>query len=376
MFKRITALLAAAVTLLCVTVYAKKAQAASAPFETCASAMMLMEAQTNTVLTCQNEDRKFPMASTTKIMTAIVTLENASLSDIVVVDEIAEGVEGSSMYLVAGERISVEDLLYGLMLASGNDAAVALAAAIGGSVEGFVNMMNERAEEMGLTSTHFVTPNGLHNDEHYTTAKELAIIASYAYKNEDLRRIVATKYHTTTTGEVVRTLKNKNTLLWNYEGAIGFKTGYTSTAGRCLVFGAERDGMTVIGVLLNCRPMFDIAARLMDYAFSEYTMCCVISGGTVAAHVYVENGTKSILEVIVKNDIMVTLPKGAEREFSIDLVLDESISAPVTANSVLGTINVYCDDELVASEPLAAAYSVDTRGFDYWWQMLIKSMAG
>ena len=208
--------------------------------------------------------KKLPMASTTKIMTALIVIENCSLGDTVKVSPKAYGVEGSSMYLNAGEEVSVEDMLYGLMLLSGNDAAVALAIHTAGSVEAFAALMNARAEEIGAHNTHFVTPNGLHDPEHYTTAYDLALIAAEAMKNPDFRKIVGSTYHKTTTGSVIRYMKNKNKILWQYEGGCGVKTGYTKAAGRCLVFAAERDGMTLIGAVLSCPDMFNVAKAMLD----------------------------------------------------------------------------------------------------------------
>ncbi len=347
-----------------------------APFETESAAVALMEANTGTFLICQNENARLPMASTTKIMTALVVVENAELSDMVTVDESAENVEGSSMYISAGERISVEDLLYGLMLASGNDAAVALAVHVGGDVDSFVAMMNDKADALGLENTHFVTPNGLHDSDHYTTARELALLASEAMKNEEIYKIASTKYHSTTTGEHVRTLKNKNALLWDYEGAFGIKTGYTSAAGRCLVFGANRNGMRLIGVLLNCRPMFEISSRLLDYASETYALCSVIEQGECAASIYVANGEDSILAVVAEKGIMVVLPRGEERSFTTEIILPDEIAAPIFEGQHIGTVNIYHDGTLVASDNLVAQHGVPVRGFLYWWQILIQTLAG
>ncbi|HWR19998.1 MAG TPA: D-alanyl-D-alanine carboxypeptidase family protein, partial [Clostridia bacterium] len=220
--------------------------------KTGAVSAILLEAGTGKVLYEKNAYIKLPMASTTKVMTAILALECCALSDTVTVTEDAYGTEGSSIYLELEEKMSVEDLLYGLMLNSGNDAAVALAVHIGGSLEGFANLMNAKAREIGANNTNFVTPHGLPNGDHYTTAYDLALISAYALKNEDFCTIVGTTYHRTTTGNFQRTFKNKNKLLWQYEGGNGIKTGYTKAAGKCLSFAAQREGMQLIGVVLNC----------------------------------------------------------------------------------------------------------------------------
>ena len=260
-----------------------------------AAAAALIEANSGKLLLSGNSNSRLPMASTTKTMTALVVIENCDLDDTVEVTADAAGTEGSSMYLSCGERLSVRDLLYGLMLLSGNDAAVALAVHVGGTVESFVRIMNDRAAKLGLTNTHFVTPNGLHDAEHYTTAYELALIGAEALKNETFRQIVSTQYYTAETGDRVRTMKNKNALLWDYDNAVGIKTGYTSAAGRCLLFAAERDGMLLVGAVLNCRPMFDVAPEMLNFGFENYSMCKIIEKGTVLAHCTVLNGEKSIL---------------------------------------------------------------------------------
>ena len=208
--------------------------------EISAGGVMLMDACTHKVLYAKNAHEKLPMASTTKIMTAILAIETGKLDALVTVPKEAYGVEGSSMYLRLGEKISLRDLVYGLMLVSGNDAAVAIAINVGGSIAGFAALMNEKAKALGAQNTHFVTPNGLHDAEHYTTAYDLALIASYAMQNETFREIVGTTYYRTVTGEITRTVKNKNKILWEYEGGNGVKTGYTMAAGKCLVFSAER----------------------------------------------------------------------------------------------------------------------------------------
>lgn len=349
---------------------------ASPVLATEASAMAVIECDTGMLLYEKNKDLRLPMASTTKIMTALLTLEYCRPDEMVKISDDAVGVEGSSIYLQNGEIMSVKDLLYGLMLASGNDAAVALACKVGGSVEGFVELMNAKAAQMGFTNTHFVTPNGLHDDEHLTTAYELCLIAREALKNEFFRMIVSTKYYKTETGNVNRTFKNKNSLLWNYDGAFGVKTGYTMAAGRCLVFGAERDGMTVIGALLNCRPMFEEAPKLLDSAFDSFVKETVIGKGTHVLDVYIENGEQNVLEVEAKESIIAVMRKSEIKSFRILPRLCKSLSAPIAKGSVVGRLDLYDGDELIASAPLAAANTVDKRDLNYWWRFLAGAFAG
>ncbi len=204
------------------------------------AAAVLMEQGTNRVLYAQNENEKLAPASTTKVMTCILAIENGDLDKVVTVSKNASGVEGSSIWLSQGEHITLGDLLYGLMLSSGNDAAVAIAEEIGGSVDGFVEMMNNKAKEIGALNTNFANPNGLPDDNHYTTAYDLALICSYAMQNETFRTIVSTEYKEISWEghEYLRVLKNKNKLLWQYDGCTGIKTGYTKSAGKCLTSAA------------------------------------------------------------------------------------------------------------------------------------------
>lgn len=231
-----------------------------------------MELDHSTLLYGKNIDRKLPMASTTKIMTALLICEDCDLDEVITAPDKAVGVEGSSIYLKQGEEISIKDLLYGLMLVSGNDAACALAIHHSGSVEEFVNRMNERAREFGLKNTNFVNPNGLPNDNHYTTAYDLCKIACEALKNQTFAQIVSTKHYK---GEY-RCFTNKNKLLTTLEGANGVKTGYTEKAGRCLVSSAKRDNMQVVCVVLNCYDMFERSANIINDCFKNYcieTIC-------------------------------------------------------------------------------------------------------
>lgn len=228
-----------------------------------AGAEIAMELTTRTVLTESNADKRMPMASTTKIMTAIIIAEDCNLDEEITVPDAAVGVEGSSIYLKKDERIDVRDLLYGLMLRSGNDSAVALAIHHSGSVENFITVMNERAKRIGADNTNFKNPSGLPDDEHYTTARDLCNIACYAMNNEIFREVVSSKSHV---GKF-RSFENKNKMLYRYEGANGVKTGYTLKAGRCLVSSAERDGMDVVTVVLNCYDMYERSSAILDQCF-------------------------------------------------------------------------------------------------------------
>lgn len=340
----------------------------------CASAYALIEANSGIVIKKNNMDSRLPMASTTKTMTALVVIENCELDAIIAVPDEAVGVEGSSMYLSRGEQISVRDLLYGLMLCSGNDAAVALAIHVGGSVDKFVAMMNARAEKMGLCDTHFVTPNGLHDQNHYTTAYELAKIGAEAMKNETFREIVSAKYHSTTTGTTERTMKNKNTLLWNYDGAVGIKTGYTMAAGRCLLFAAERDGLLLVGAVLNCKPMFEAAEQMLDYGFANYAMCTVVQSGSRIARCFVPDGQKNILALTAKSDIMIPVLKGTEMSVEVRVDLLKGVSAPINVGDRMGKARFYSSGELIGETELLADENIAVRDLAFYLELLLKSM--
>lgn len=231
------------------------------------SSFICMRADTLRVFDAQNENMRLPMASTTKTMTALIAIENCLPDEIVTVPKAAVGIEGSSIYLREGEKLTVKELLYGLMLRSGNDAATALAIHIAGSVENFASVMNLRAESMGLSNTHFVNPHGLHDENHYTSAYDLCVIGCIAMQNPLFKEIVSTKFVTIGEGESRRFWSNKNKILSIYTGGNGIKTGFTKDAGRCLIASAERDGVTVVSVVLNRYDMFNDCMRLMDSAF-------------------------------------------------------------------------------------------------------------
>lgn len=336
-----------------------------------AGGAVIMDADTTRVLSAYNAHARLPMASTTKVMTALLALENSSLDDIVTVPKEAYGTEGSSMYLNLGEKIRMEDLLYGLMLSSGNDAAVTIAIYIGGSVEGFAQMMNEKAAQLGCANTHFVTPNGLHDPEHYTSAYDLALIASAAMHNPDFRTIVGTKYWKTTSGDVVRTLKNKNKILWQYEGGNGIKTGFTKDSGRCLAFSAERDGHTVVGIVLDCPDMWNASTSLLDYAFKNFTWKKFVSAGDTICIADIQKGMRDGLEMVAKEDILIPL-RGDENDDAVELRVDcpWTLPAPVFAGQAVGSLQAWSDGRLLASTPLIAAQTVLRKEYPYYlWRM-------
>lgn len=324
---------------------------------------IVIEEQTGRVLYSMNADTPLPMASTTKIMTALLALENCTLDEIVTAGDNAFGVPGTSIYLEKGESLTMEQMLYGLMLASGNDAAVAIAEHIGGSVDAFCDMMNARAAEIGCTNTHFVTPHGLPASNHYTTARDLALISREAMKNEVFRKIVSTQRATIpwVSRGYDRILNNKNRLLANYQGAIGIKTGYTKAAGRCLSFAAERDGMTLIGVVLNCPDWFDVSAQLLDDVFARYEMKVAFEAGDVIASVDVTDGVEKSVQVIAQSDVAVPLLK--DEEPNIVISLPQSLPAGFKAGEIIGLVELSLNGETLSAVPIVTRNSVAERTF-------------
>ena len=236
-------------------------------------AYVVIDRNSNIVLYGKNENTKRKMASTTKIMTATIIIENCNLNETIEVSKKAAGTGGSRLGLKAGDKITIRDLLYGLMLCSGNDAAVALAEYAGENIPGFAKLMNEKANSLGLLNTHFETPHGLDTDEHYTTAYELALLSNYALKNKIFSQIVGTKNYTVTINGYPKSLSNTNELLGNFDGIYGIKTGFTNGANRCLVTACKRNNMDIICVVLgadtkNFRTQDSI--KLINYIFENF----------------------------------------------------------------------------------------------------------
>jgi len=327
-----------------------------------AHSAILMEADSGAVLWSKDANRKMPMASTTKIMTALVVLENARLDDVVVVSPNAVGIEGSSIYLFANERISVEDLLYALLLSSANDAAAALAIEIGGSIEGFADMMNAKAAELELSSTHFTNPHGLDDEQHYTTARELAIIAREAMKNQTFAKIVSTYKKTASLdGEGgIRLFVNHNKLLKKYEGACGIKTGFTKKCGRCLVSCAERDGVRLLCVTLNAPNDWNDHKTLFDHGFSVCQAKMLCDEGAFELSLPVVGGEQS--NVTVGNASKVTLTTTcADVNAECIVELSRFAYAPVKEGDVMGRLVYYLDGKKVAECPIVAKHSVERK---------------
>lgn len=343
-----------------------------------AQAYALLEASTGRVLLEHNADAELPMASTTKIMTCIVAIEEGDLDAVVEVPDEAVGVEGSSMYLQRGETLTLRDLLYGLMLASGNDAAVTIAVHIAGSVENFAAKMNEKAVEFGAVHTHFVTPNGLPAEGHYTTAHDLAKISAYAMGNETFREIVGTSSKNLPQDDdsPARYLRSKNKMLYQYEGGNGIKTGYTKAAGKCLSAGAARGGMQLVAVVLNDGDMFSDCYALLDYGFSEYSMQRVTQAGEPLGSLQVQGGVEDRVEIAINDEI--ALPLRAEEYKIIERKVNvvSEIQAPVRRGTVVGTIEFRLGEELCASGEIVATQDVAENTYEYNLSKILEQWIG
>ncbi len=324
-----------------------------------AECAIVIDAATGRVILDRNPDEKRPMASTTKIMTAVVALENSKPTDVVTMTASAIGEEGSSVYLEEGDTIAMGDMLYGVMLNSGNDGAAAVAEEVAGSVESFVALMNEKAQELGLENTHFQNPNGLDAEDHYTTARDLANLTRYAMKNPDFAEIVKTsskKAYLINKPEEEHWFVNHNKLLNMYDGCKGVKTGYTKQCGRCLVSAAERFGMTFIAVTLNDNDDWNDHMKMLDYAFNNYVARTVVADGQIISNANV-NGVDC--ELIAADSIVVPVPLGDENIDTVtELHCPKRLRAPIEEYEKLGYVSVYYNGEEIGRSDVIAGCSV------------------
>ena len=320
--------------------------------ETSATAAILMDAASGRVLYEQNADRKMRIASTTKILTALVAIERGKLSDTVKVSREAAYTEGSAMYLKEGETLTLETLLYGLLLCSGNDAAVAIAQHIGGSVKGFVSMMNEKARELGMDDSSFANPNGLDDESHYSTARDMAKLARAALENEPLVRIASTR--SITIGG--RTMRNHNKLLGYMDNCLGLKTGYTKAAGRTLVSCAEKNGQRLIAVTLQDGNDWADHQALHEYGFSAYpAKACAVRGRAVT-QAAVSGGIQTSIPLVAGESLC--WPVSASEQMTSEICLDRQLTAPVTAGTVVGAAVFRLNGTEVGRVPLVAGRTV------------------
>lgn len=332
-------------------------------------AVILIENKTGKVLYEKNSEQKMYPASTTKILTAIIAIEKGNLEENVTVSKsaLAQMKPGySTAYLVEGEIISVENLLKVLLVHSANDASNVLAEHISGSIDEFVNLMNEKLKELGCDNTHFVTTNGLHDDNHFTTAKDMATLARYCMKNATFRKIVSMRSCTipATNKSGLRTYKNTNDLLnltspYYYPSCIGIKTGFTSEAKNCLISACNKDGLQLIAVVLGApQPgtRYTDSKKIYDYAYSKYSIDTVAKKSSVIDSIEVKGATKDTkkLDLILENDITALVNNDNKDNINYEISLNDNISAPISANTALGTVTYTVEGETYTANLLAS----------------------
>ena len=318
-----------------------------------AECAILIDAQTGRVLYEKKAEEKSLIASTTKIMTALVICEQTNVLDRVKIPKEAVGIEGSSMYLKEGEVLTVQELLYGLMLQSGNDAAVALAIYCGGTVEGFTELMNDKAHRLGMTQSHFANPNGLDSPGNYSTARDMAILTAYAMQNPIFAQTVSTK--TITIGE--RCLRNHNKLLWQLEGANGVKTGYTNAAGRILISSVTRMGRQLIAVTFNAPDDWQDHKTLIEDGFSRFTVQQLIRQGQTLGQLELAGGQETSVDLIAAEDFSYSLAQG--ERVTISLPEAGFAYAPVAEGQEAGFAHILVDGTAVAKVPLVYGATIE-----------------
>jgi len=282
------------------------------------------------------------------------------------VSETAEGMEGSSLGVKRGDRLTLETALYGLMMVSGNDVAEAIAENIGGSRQGFAAMMNEVARKCGATRTHFTNPSGLPDDQHYTTARDLASLTAYGLRKQAFRRIVGTeqKFLSWEGDPVPKDITSENKLLWQYDGANGVKTGYTTVAGRCVVASAERNGVQLIAVVLDSEIMWTDAIKLLDFGFSQLRGERLLSRAGVVRTLPVRMGNDNGIDLLAREDVQLPVAKGETlAAYRVEYDGPSVVTAPVARDQVMGKAKIFQGDRLVKEVELVAAKPVQRRSF-------------
>lgn len=349
-------------------------------------AAIVYDRTSKTVLYGKNIDEKRAMASTTKIMTAILVLENGNLSEQIEVCKKAANVGGSRLGLKEKDKITLKDLLYGLMLRSGNDAAVQIAIHLGGSVEGFAEMMNNKAKEIGLKNTNFVTPHGLDNPNHYTTVYELAILTDYALEIEEFAKIVNTKTTTVNINSNPVTINNTNELLGNLNGVDGVKTGFTNNAGRCLVTSTTRNNWQIISVVLGAdtkKYRTKDSIELIEYTFKNYGQLNIKEIVNTKfkewkkeneANIKIIKGTKEKIRTTINYNYayeMLPIKNGDLNNIKIQIENTNELEAPIQMNQELGKIHIIVENKEIMNIPIVSAESIDKKSmFGYCGEIM------
>ena len=338
---------------------------ASNPPAISAKSAIVMEAATGKIVYGKNADEIRYPASTTKIMTLITALEQGRLEDVIAVSPNAANTDGSSIYLEAGERLKMLDMLYGVMLHSGNDATVAVAEHISGSTEKFAQLMTNKAHAIGAVHTNFTNPNGLPDPKHYTTARDLAIITAYGYKNPLFRKIVSTQHKTIPWNNkgYDRDLYNENKLLWRYNGADGVKTGYTEVAGLCLVSSATRNNVQLIAVTLDADQMWNDSQALLDFGFSKLRPVELFKQGEVLQTARVVAGKSDSVKLAAISGLFVPVSDGDLDQFQVVVDGPDRIKAPIAVGQKIGEVRVLYKMAEIGAIDLIAAENIERVSF-------------
>lgn len=353
------------ISFLCVQYFNLKKDSVKAETQISAKALCVIDSNSKRKLYNKNENQKLAMASTTKIVTALTVLNNCNdLDKEFTIDNRAVGITGTSIYLKKDEVMTVRELLYGMMLPSGNDAAMALAYYVSKDIPSFCALMQKTANQAGAYNSSFTNPHGLDDSNHYTTAYDLALITSKALENETFYEIVNTK-STRIRGSSVGTyryLKNKNKLLNTLNGCIGVKTGYTGNAGRCFVGACERDNFRVISVVLNCGPMFEETAEYINQSYTEYQNVKLLNGHKILKSIYVENGKQDYVKIYTKKEFIYPLTKEEQDRISYKYNIPNMLKAPVKKDEIIGNLEIYLDKHLLFSEKIYTISSIKEIG--------------
>lgn len=352
-----------------------------------ARSCIILDRTSKKILYGENEYNKVKMASTTKIMTATIIIENCDLNQTITVSQKAASTGGSRLGLKTGDKITIRDLLYGLLLVSGNDAAVSLAENCSGTVTEFCNLMNEKAEELGLTNTHFESPHGLDSDNHYTTAYELALLADYALNNSTFLNIVGTKNYTITINGYSKNLTNTNELLGSLSGVYGVKTGFTNGANRCLVTACKRDDMDIICVVLGCDTKdfrSSDSTKLINYAFDNFEYVNIENIINEEFNKWqeenqnyfnIEKGCSQDLKISISNidTPIVPIKKDEKDSLKVDFNIDENLSAPVYKDTVIGKFRIYTSSETILEGSITSSQDISKKDIFYYLKDLFKN---
>ena len=345
-------------------------------------ASILVEQETGEVLQEENADEELPIASVTKIMTMLLIMEEIDSgrmtpADEVTVSDYAMSMGGSTMFLESGEVLSVSDMLKGIAVASANDGCVAMAEHISGSTDAFVERMNQRAKELGMLHTHFMNTNGLDADGHYSSARDVAIMACELSKHEKIFEYTSIWTDSLRDGKFL--LANTNKMVRFYRGATGLKTGSTDKAGCCLCASATRDGMSLISVVLGAptsKQRFASSSALLDYGFANYSVVRPVSKGEQMGEIKVRKGAAETVAAVAADNYVKVVPKGSSKNVEVNLILPEQIAAPATKGEVIGKAEFLIDSQKIGSVELVIENDVEKKGFFVMLSDIFKGIVG